>query len=165
MELLKHFDESNKTTLVLALKDCDWREFRDKLPEEYLDCYITSEDLQHRIKVFASTKEKELAEILPTEGNIRSGDFGEMLSYFLFKERHKREKVNGPKKWRWKQEKNVAAPYTDVILFAIKDIKNPSGDDLILAVESKMKSVKNDSYDPIQNAINGAEKDYVSRIA
>lgn len=165
MKLLNHFDEEKKGFVVLNLKDAEWDEFVSKLPTEYKSCYITDEDLQNRITNFSSSKEKEFSELLPDAGNIMSGDFGEILSYFLFKEKHIKQKVDGPKKWRWKQEKNVAAPYTDVILFSVKKLSEPSSEDLLISVESKMKSTASKDYHPIQNAIDGAEKDYVSRMA
>ena len=165
MEILKFFEEGKKSCLTFTLKDEEWDSFVSILPKEYKVCYVTDEDLKKRIDSFSSTKEKELSEILPDKGNIKSGDFGEILSYFLFKERHKNKHVHGPKKWRWKQEKNVAAPYTDVILFSIQKDGKASKEDLFISVESKMKAVINNNYDPIQAAINGAEKDYVSRIA
>ncbi|HEY4787412.1 MAG TPA: Hachiman antiphage defense system protein HamA [Bacteroidales bacterium] len=165
MELLKHFEEDSKNFILLSLKDKEWDEFVDKLPVPYKSCYITENELLQRIETFSSTKEKELSEILPSLGNIQSGDFGEILSYFLFKEKYKKRNVDGPKKWRWKQDKNVAAPYTDVILFSIKKVGKPSKDDLLISVESKMKATANSSYHPIKNAIEGAEKDSVSRIA
>jgi hypothetical protein len=165
MEILKYFEEEKKGCLTFTLKDEDWDNFISLLPKEYKLCYITDEDLQKRIENFSSTKEKELSEILPDQGNIQSGDFGEILSYFIFKERHKNRNVDGPQKWKWKQEKNVAAPYTDVILFSIQEDGKSSKDDLLISVESKMKAVKNNTYNPIQAAIGGAEKDYVSRIA
>lgn len=165
MELLKHFEESSKNFVILTLKDKEWDEFIEKLPIPFKNCYIPDKELEHRIITFSSSKEKELSEILPSEGKIKSGDFGEILSYFLFKEKYKKRNLNGPKKWRWKEEKNVAAPYTDVILFSIKKMGKPSKDDLLISVESKMKATANNSYHPIEKAINGAEKDSVSRIA
>jgi hypothetical protein len=164
MELLKHFKEEHKDFVLLYLKDDEWEEFLYKLPIEYRKSYITDSDLERRVKNFSTSPQIELSEILPTEGNIKSGDFGEILTYFLLTERHKNQNVNGPRKWRWKQEKNVPAPYTDVILFSIKSGK-PSINDLLISAESKMKSTINKDYHPIQNAIDGAEKDYVSRIA
>ncbi|MFN3852196.1 MAG: Hachiman antiphage defense system protein HamA [Spirosomataceae bacterium] len=165
MELLKHFEESLKNFVTLTLKDNEWNVFVEKLPILYKDCYIPSEELENRMKTFSTTKENELSEILPSQGNIQSGDFGEILSYFLFKEKYKKRNVVGPKKWRWKQDKNVAAPYTDVILFSIKKVGKPSKDDLLISVESKMKATASSSYHPIENAIAGAEKDSTSRIA
>ncbi len=164
MELLKYFNASKGQFDFLTLKDEKWTEFVTILPSGFRDCYIQEEELQHRMKTFSSSKENEFSEILPTLGNIKSGDFGEILSYFLIKERYKKQKIDGPQKWRWKQEKNVAAPYSDVILFT-KKIEKPSKDDLLISVESKMKATLKKKYHPIQKAIDGAEKDYVSRMA
>ena len=165
MELLKHFEEEITGIVLLTLKDQEWSEFISKLPSEYRECYIPENELLSRIENFSSTKQKELAEILPSVGNIQSGDFGEILSYFITKERHIQHRADGPRKWRWKQEKNVAAPYSDVILFSLKEKGKPSSEDLLISVESKMKATANNSYHPIQNAIDGSQKDYVSRIA
>lgn len=165
MKLLKHFDVQNSTFTIWELRDAEWDLFAKKLPKEFKCCYITDKDLELRIKNFKSSKAKEFAEILPSVGSIKSGDFGEMLAFFLFKEKLKKYKLDGPKKWQWKQEKNVAAPYTDVILFAVKEFSKPSINDRIVAVESKMKATSAKDYHPIQNAIEGAEKDYISRIA
>jgi hypothetical protein len=165
MEVLKHFDQETKKIVILKLKDTEWDNLASKLPIEYKKSYISEKALEKRIKAFGSTKEKELAEILPDKGNIKSGDFGEILSFFIIKERHKNSNVDGPRKWRWKEEKNVAAPYSDAILFSVNSADKPTKNDLLISVESKMKATVSKSYHPIENAINGAEKDYVSRIA
>jgi len=164
LEILKYFKETKIIYTLFILKEGERIEFLKELPIEYKDCYIPDDELLERIKNFSSTKENELSEILPTLGNIQSGDFGEILSFFLFKEKFKKQNVDGPKKWRWKQDKDVAAPYTDVLLFSING-KKPSINDLLISIESKMKATLNKNYHPIQNAINGSEKDYVSRIA
>lgn len=164
MAILKFFEHKIDNYIILTLKDKDWDNLLDNIAPEYKAAYISDDELQLRITTFNSDKATEFLEILPDKGNIKSGDFGEILSYLLFKERHVKREVDGPKKWRWKQEKNVAAPYTDVILYSMKH-KKPSKDDLLVSIESKMKAVANNDYHPIQNAIDGAEKDYVSRIA
>lgn len=165
MDILKHFENDKKGDfLIFYLKDEEWGDFCDKLPVECRSCFISTEDLDNRIKAFGSTKEVELSEVLPEKGSIKSGDFGEMLAYFLFKEIYKDQQIDGPRKWRWKTDKNVPAPYSDVILFSIKN-KDYSEEDLLISVESKMKAVPSDKTIPIQKAIEGAEKDYVSRIA
>ncbi len=163
MEILKFFEQKAENYITLVLKDEHWSEFVDSLAPEYKTSYISDEELSYRIEILESNKAAEFFEILPDQGNIQSGDFGEILSYILFKERHEKRGIDGPKKWRWKQEKNVAAPYTDVILYSIRGDR-PSKDDLLISVESKMKATTS-AHHPIQDAIDGAEKDYVSRIA
>lgn len=163
MGILKFFEHNTENYITLVLKDEHWEEFVNGLAPEYKTSYISDEELKYRVETLESSKAAEFFDILPDQGNIQSGDFGEILSYILFKERHEKRGIDGPKKWRWKQERNVAAPYTDVILYSIKGDK-PSKDDLLISVESKMKATKNPHH-PIQDAIDGAEKDYVSRIA
>lgn len=165
IDILKHFDIETKDYILFSLKEAERDEFISKLIPQYKSSYIRDEDLQARISTFSSTKEQEFSEILPTEGHIKAGDFGEILSYFLFKERHQDKGVDGPRKWRWKQDKNVAAPYSDVILFSIKKKGKVSKNDLLISVESKVKATKGKDYHPIQAAVEGAEKDYVTRIA
>jgi len=166
MDILNHFENTKDGNfIILSLKDSEWNDFLNKLPNEYKECFISSSELKNRIETFSSTKEKEWSEILPTEGSIKSGDFGEILAYFLCKEIHKANKIDGPKKWRWKESQNVAAPYSDVILFSIINENKYSKTDMIISAESKMKATSNKSYNPIENSVNGAKKDHVSRIA
>lgn len=165
MDLLNHFLEENKGITIFNLKDDERDALLAKLPIEFKRNYITDIDLDNRIRIFSSTKEKELSELLPTKGSIKSGDFGEMLSYFFFSDKYRSQGLKGPRKWRWKEDKNVAAPYSDVILFAVNNISAPSINDLLVSVESKMKSTSNKDYHPIQNAIDGAQKDYITRMA
>ncbi|MDD2785597.1 MAG: SAVED domain-containing protein [Patescibacteria group bacterium] len=166
MEILKHFEINKENDFIIfSLKDEEWETFINILPSEYKDCFISKTDLESRIKTLSSTKEKELSEILPTEGNIKSGDFGEILTFFLFKEIYKKQQIDGPKKWRWKQDQNMPAPYSDVILFSIKNNDKYSKDDLIISAESKMKATKDKRRHPIQLSIDGAIRDHTSRIA
>ncbi len=165
MEIIKHFTIEKKTFTVLSLNDAEWDSCFSIFPDSFLDCYVTKEDLDQRISTFGKTRTVELGEILPTEGNIQSGDFGEIICYFIFKEMYKRLNADGPKKWRWKQQNNTPAPFTDVLLFHKVNKVKPHRNDHLISVESKMKAVTNKSYQPIKNAIEGAEKDYVSRIA
>lgn len=164
MELLSHFEFDNGEIIKVTLKDEDRDNFLEKLPEFFRYAYITETELNSRVENFGTTQAEELAELIPDRGSTRSGDFGEILSYLFFKERHQLNTVDGPLKWHWKQDKNTAAPYTDVILFACANVDVPSEEDIIISVESKMKaSVSN--LNQIQHAIDGAESDYVSRIA
>jgi hypothetical protein len=147
------------------LNDLEWDACIGCFPPAYLDCYISDTDLKNRVTTFGKSRSEEIVELLPTEPTIQSGDFGEILCYFLFKEIYKALNPDGPKKWRWKQQNNVAAPYTDVLLFHKVNISKPHKNDHLISIESKMKVVDNKSYRPIENAIKGAQKDSVSRIA
>lgn len=164
MELLSHFDFEDSDIIRVTLKDDERDIFLAKLPDLYREAYIAKEELDSRVTTFESSHALELSELIPDVGSIKSGDFGEVLSYLFFKERHQVQGVDGPLKWRWKQDKNTAAPYSDVILFACNNVDVPCIDDLLVSVESKMKATDS-NLNQIQNAIDGAESDYVSRIA
>lgn len=164
MKLLSHFEFDDGEIIKVTLKDEDRTNFLAKLPEFYRYAYVTETELDSRIAAFGTTRAEELAELIPDRGNIRSGDFGEILAYLFFKERHELMAIDGPLKWHWKQDKNTPAPYTDVILFACPNVDAPCIDDLLVSVESKMKATASES-NQIQAAIDGAETDYVSRIA
>jgi hypothetical protein len=164
MELLSHFEFEDSDIIKVTLKDDERDIFLSKLPDFYREAYIAKNELDLRVETFESSHALELSELVPDKGSIRSGDFGEVLSYLFFKERHQVHGVDGPLKWRWKQDKNTAAPYSDVILFACPNVEVPCVDDLLVSVESKMKATESE-LNQIQKAIDGAESDYVSRIA
>jgi hypothetical protein len=148
------------------LKEAEREDFLRCLPTEFRLCYIEDSDLS----ATAATNGISLSEclekyVLPDVGNIKSGDFGEILSYFVVIENAEKSGFNlvGPKKWQWK-ERNKAAPYSDCILFYLPNVRNFSDDDLALTVESKMKATKSKEH-RIQLAVNGACDDRLSRMA
>ncbi|NHE59940.1 Hachiman antiphage defense system protein HamA, partial [Cyclobacterium plantarum] len=69
----------------------------------------------------------------------------------------------GPRKWRWKGDKNKPCHGSDVVVFHRHE-HTPSDNDRIEVVESKMKATASNSA-PIQNAINGALDDKTKRLA
>jgi hypothetical protein len=64
----------------------------------------------------------------------------------------------------WKEDRNKASPYTDVVGFHCEDVKNLSENDFVVSVESKMEATKTPE-NRIQVAINGANTDRLSRLA
>ena len=103
--------------------------------------------------------------VLPDFGNIKSGDFGEMLSLFAVSDHlaNKGITVFAPKKWRWK-DRNKPAPYSDAILFNIVDPEKSSEEDFLVTIESKMKATPSTNH-RIKDAIDGANDDIKSRMA
>ncbi|PET44267.1 hypothetical protein CN514_22090 [Bacillus sp. AFS001701] len=91
-----------------------------------------------------------------------SGEFGEILSYFILNEYYLPILLNGPRKWLWKDDRNQAVQKTDVMLFHKED--SPSKKDLLVSAEIKAKATKNKQYDPVYNAVEGAYDDYLRRL-
>ncbi|AEW04743.1 hypothetical protein Sulac_1243 [Sulfobacillus acidophilus DSM 10332] len=138
----------------------------NKLPAEYRRCYITDQDLLDRVSTFKRSYSDILREAyIPDEPKIKSAEFAEILSYFLVKEHYQPNYVlKGPKKWRWKEDRNQPVHKTDIVLFA-KQADSPSNDDLVVAVEVKAKATQKNSYDPIHDAVKGAHDDSTRRLA
>jgi len=91
-----------------------------------------------------------------------SGDFGEIFSYFLLKEAYASRSADGPKKWRWKIDRNRPLNKTDVVLFSVGNVSSPS--DLIVAAESKSRATAGSAGQFVE-AFKGAETDRASRLA
>ncbi len=168
MELLCHFNEfQNDKGLdcdILRLKHDEIDEFLSKLPIEFRRSYVTDEKLEDNIKKLNKDANEIIRNYLPDKRNVMSGEFGEIFSFFLLKERYLPLKLIGPRKWLWKIDRNRPLQYTDVILFYTAK-KTPDKNDFVVSIESKMKATKNKKYNPIQDSINGATLDSISRLA
>lgn len=167
MEILKHFEIVKKKDLIVyRLKEKEMKDFIDKLTEEFRLCYISDKEL----KEISSKNKISLSEclekyILPDDGKIKSGDFGEMLSFFVVIENFDSKGVRlvGPRKWRWK-DRNKPSQYVDSILFHRENLEKFSTKDSLITIESKMKATKSKKH-RIQEAIDGAVLDKLTRLA
>jgi hypothetical protein len=164
MNLLTHFNETLADPyIILTLKNDEWDALLEKLPTKYKDCFISENHLVERMRICWTTRSQELSEKIPTEWSIKSWDFWEILAYHIFEEIYSWIGLHWPKKWRWKETNNKPAPYADVIFFTPINW-TPAESDLLISIESKMKATNN-PHSPIQDAIEWAGKDYVSRLA
>ena len=65
---------------------------------------------------------------------------------------------------RWKDNKNKPSPGVDNVLFHIKNKKKYSDSDILVSIESEMKSVESKEH-RIQTAITDASKDKLTRLS
>lgn len=169
MDFLDCFTRVNEQGFVkYILKEGHRASLISQVQSKFQECYISNRDLRRLCSQLNKEKNEILSRFkLPDEGNIMSGDFGEIFCLLLVKNNlsTKGVKVYGIPKWRWKQQRNKPAPHSDGILFHIKDSKQPCPDDYMVSVESKMKSTVNKKYNPIQNSINGATDDKLGRVS
>ena len=170
MNLLQHFKEASEDGLVrFTLKEEERQEFLESLTSDFHLNYISKKELKQKALANEMNEsdffEQFLIPEVPAYANVRSGDFGEMLCFLLLKDKSikKGRKIVGPRKWRWKSDKNKPCHGTDVVTFH-KHQREPSNEDFIESVESKMKATIGPSS-PIQNAIDGAKDDKVKRLA
>ncbi len=163
METLKHFTVENTTKyIVLKASEEELSKLLVSSAPEYRDCYVSEERIEQLIKEIGVSKEEIIKSFIPDNPSIMSGDFGEITAFFLVQEMELPLLVSGPKKWRWKEDKNRASINTDVVLFHQDD--NDRNKDFIVAAESKMKAVAS-NHNPISSAVEGSNKDHVSRLA
>lgn len=167
MEILKHFERENTEKYILyRLRKDEWPNFMEKLPTEFRLCYITDKLLEESCEKGGFSKSEFLEKyILPDEPVIKSGDFGEILCFHSAIEnfKNKGKVLFAPKKWQWKDSRNKAAPGADSILFHLAN-NQPSTEDIVITIESKMKAVKSKAH-RVQDAIDGANLDKLSRMA
>ena len=168
MQILQHFVKANTNNhIIYRLKVAEWNQFIDKLTDDFRLCYISDSSLDDSARKVNITASRFLEKyVLPTEPIIKSGDFGEMLCYFMVKEHLESKSVLlcAPRKWRWKDNKNSPAPGVDAIMFHIANKTKFTNKDMVVTIESKMKAVRSKRH-RIQDAINGARKDRLTRLA
>lgn len=166
MEILKYFDKSIENGIsIYRFKSACLNDFQAEITTSFRNGYIDDNDLEVLSKKNNMPKSIFLEKyVLPDVGNIKSGDFGEMLSFFSMLENYLQKglKFSGPNKWLWK-DRNKASQYTDAVSFYIKNTSGPSIDDTIVSIESKMKAIQSNRH-RIQDAIDGANEDRLTRL-
>ena len=167
MQILTHFNlERTDKLYIYRLRPDATEAFISEITTEFRRCYIEDEDLEE-ISFRNQMSKADFLEkyVVPDIGNIKSGDFGEILSFFSMLENSlsKRLLFSGPHKWLWK-DRNKAAQYTDAVAFHVKELGMPSTQDILVSIESKMKATKQAAH-RIQDAIDGANKDRLDRLA
>lgn len=75
---------------------------------------------------------------LPDPGEVMSGDFGEILTYYMATELWLPNAYYKPLKWRFKNDFKKASPKTDVVLFQlVNDVNHPDANDTLITYEAK----------------------------
>ena len=150
-------------------------QFKDELVEEFVkefllpfrQAYISDEDLDNGVENEVWTDKVEaISEQIPTLPNLQSGEFSEILLYFISICFRCPEANVIPLKWRWKENQDTPCHLSDIVLMKCMDDENPSEEDFMYVVESKGKAVapsKNSKFSVMNDAIDGSSKDYVSR--
>ena len=157
---LVRVSEEDAESWVETLRDAFRRAY---LSDEFLD--TRAQELEHEV---GGTREERQVEIicskLPDPGSIMSGDFGEIIVYFYQAVGAHPKVAFGPKKWRLKESRTKAAPYSDVVHFILPDWPTPTEKDEILCSEVKSKATDSGG-NPIEKAIEDCAKDRTSRLA
>lgn len=140
-------------------------EFLNHVQGFYRSAFISDDDLQAYINGMGTSRFDEIQAVLPTDPIIKSGDFGEILSFAIFTQMYPDYNI-APLKWRWKEDRDRAAHFTDIVLFCCPDESNPQVTDKMMTIEVKTRATQPDAKESsINKAIEGSFTDSVSRSA
>lgn len=158
---------SDKEVIVYKFKDGQIDEFVSEFILPFRQAYITDEELDTGVAegVWENREEGTRMKV-PTKANLKSGEFAEILLFFISQCLRCKDVNIVPLKWRWKENQDMPCHLTDIVLAKCNDENNPTTDDYLYFVESKAKAtaLPLKSKDSVMNdAIGGAVKDSVSR--
>ena len=156
--------EDAVTVTAHIVSDENQKLLEDFMSKSIPDCYIPKLLIDEQKSRTGLSTRKIVANKIPETGNIKSGDFAEILTLFFLGSGNE-EFIKKIKKWRFKQDKHKAAPHSDVVVLRCEDPLNPSINDFVICAEAKSKAIKSNSYRPIANAIDGYEKDRTGRLS
>lgn len=167
MDILSYFNRDDVTyvadgIVMFSFKDERREDFLREGVEFYRRAFVSDEDLKEDIKEMGGSRRERIAEYLPSDGNIKSGDFGEILTYLLFSALFPNYNVK-PLRWRWKEDVNRAVHFTDIIWLYCIDSTLPQLSDKLMTVEVKTRATSPGKDSTINEAIKDAQKDSITR--
>ncbi len=164
-EVLKWFvtEKSNSYTLLKVSAETS-KSLAKALGLAVRRCYITDDAVRTNASENGLTQEEIIAAALPDPGSVMAGDFGELLTFAYQSAGLKASQNVGFVKWRLKQDRTKAAPFSDVVHLVLPTWPEPSNKDGIVCSEVKTKST-NGSSQPIAEAIADSTKDRTTRLA
>lgn len=153
---------------VYKLNEGELKKMIADLPSIYRRSYISDEKLEESISRLTLEREEIIRDYIPDEPVIKSGEFGEIFSTYFLIEKYEYDNqivLYHPNKLYWKEDRNKALKLTDVVLFSYKEGEEYNEDDLLISGEIKTKATQNNSFDPIQDAMDGIINDKISRLS
>lgn len=135
--------------------------------DRFREAYISDEKLEEIVVNSKSTTRKNAIERrLPQNTSNKAGDFGEILSYYLWTETFASDANIRPMKTRWKEHPDMPSHLVDVILLKRVDEDNANPDDKMYTIESKVwTSHMKEGHSSLTEALDGAVKDRTERAA
>jgi hypothetical protein len=149
--------------VVYDFKDVEKNAFVQYIKDFYRVAFISDDDLNENIAGMGTSRKEEIEAVIPTDPIIQSGDFGEILAYAIFTQLNPEYNFK-PLKWRWKEERDKAVHFADIILLSCPDYTNPLESDKMMTIEVKTRATRpGKDESSVNKAIVGALNDSVSR--
>lgn len=163
-EVQKFFvEESDDPFLLINVPNGATPAWAEMLGVPARRCYIADDRLAENAERTNRPRGEIVAAKLPDPGAVMAGDFGEILAALFLASREHPAVVRDPKKWRLKQDRAKAAPYSDVVQFLLPDWPTPSSEDRLVCAEVKTKSTSGGSK-PVASAIADSVRDREGRL-
>lgn len=156
----------DKGIIVFDFDDSRSNEFITNFVIPFRRSYISDELLDLEVGSGVNTREEAISNRLPEVKYLQSGEFCEILVFFIAQKFVCPDANIRPIKWRWKETKDQPCHLTDVIMMRYEE-NNPQTSDYIFSSEIKSAAtpIRERSKESRMNeAIEGALKDKNSRI-
>lgn len=125
-------------------------------------CYVDPAHLAATAHAAGRSPGEVLADLLPTKAHLKSGDFGEMLTFTDLPAR-----APFPKfplyRWRMRATRNDTVRGVDLLGVALSGAE-PAADDVLLLCEVKTRA-KTKTKTVVKEAYQGVMRDYTTRLA
>lgn len=164
----RNFNIENKTLKCINNKNIELltcnRKLSDFIEQNYLlyrGYYISDNELLELIELSNESYEDAIVQLIPNKTNIRSGEFGEIISTELYKYDMDCSRIYIVDKLSHtrKEDTQVAAHKTDILI-----IEQQDDSFIIHSVEVKTK-ITDSSCNPIEDMIEGVNDDINNRVS
>lgn len=172
MELNKYFRKDSTTyrsqgIVIFDFDDAKSEDFIEDYIIPFRQSYISDDDLDYEINNGINIRKDAIENKLPILPHLKSGEFGEILMFFLARTFICPDANITPIKWQWKEHRDAPCHLTDIMLLKCTDSTTPQPTDYVYSIEVKAGATPiNPRSDKsrMNDAIKGAHKDKESRI-
>lgn len=171
-DLTKYFIVDDQTyqdrgVVMYNFDETKSKEFLDDFIVDFRKAYVSDDTIDFEIDEGVSfTREEIIAPRLPELPYMKSGEFAEILYFYIAQTYLVQDADIIPIKWQWKENNNMPCHLSDIIIMKCPDRDNPSTDDYMFMMEIKSEATplpKKTDKSKMNEAIKGAVKDITSR--
>lgn len=172
MELNRYFREDFETYRSQGIVIFDFYEAKsEEFVEDYIipfrQSYVSDDDLNYEINNGINLRKDAIENKLPSLPHLKSGEFGEILMFFLARTFICPDANIAPVKWQWKEHRDAPCHLTDIMLLKCTNSIAPQPTDYVYSIEVKAGATPispRSNKSKMNDAIKGAHKDKESRI-
>jgi len=163
-EVHTFFSEAHSEPYVLvSIAEDRAAEWTELLGVPARRCYISDGLLKSIVDEKGHSYETVVQAVIPDEGSIMSGDYGEIVAALYLASCAHPAEVLEPKMWRLKSRRTKASEGSDVVQLQLPYWPDASEEDTIVCAEVKTKAT-NGASTPVMSAIEDSRKDRESRL-